>query len=501
MAGQRQLARRCNEPFPTTRWRRRCEWSRWERWGCSGIGEACGSGTREAAGVPVLVQKYGGSSVANTERLRRVAARVVAARREGFDVVVVVSAQGDTTDDLIQKARELAPNPPRREMDMLLATGEQASIALLAIAIDALGEPVVSLTGAQGGIYTDNLYSKAKITRVSCDRIRRELAAGKIVIVAGFQGITVEQGSSDYDITTLGRGGSDTTAVALAAALQAQTCEIYTDVTGVFTADPRLVPAARKIPVISYGEMLEMASLGAVVLQPRAVELAAVWSVPIHVRSSFSDEPGTMVRELNAMGNQPVTTGCAGVVGSPEGVLSAGAEREMVVTGVTHDANVAKVVVVDVPDRPGVAARIFGALAKQRINVDMIVQTTKEKQETDLLFTVCRDDLARAGEVVRQVAHELGAREVLEDESVAKVSIVGAGMMMNPGVAAMMFETLAEQGINIQVISTSEIKVSCLVEASQVAQAVRSLHRRFLEEAGESPARTGGSVTVATQGT
>lgn len=406
-----------------------------------------------------IVQKFGGSSVANTERLRRVAERVVRTRRAGNQVVVVVSAQGDTTDDLIKKAKELTPNPPRREMDMLLATGEQASIALLAIAIDCLGEPVVSLTGAQGGIYTDNVHTKARITRVSADRVLRELAAGKIVIVAGFQGITVH--GEDYEITTLGRGGSDTTAVALAAALKADMCEIYTDVTGVFTADPRIVPNARKLPCISYGEMLEMASLGAVVLQPRSVEFGAVYGVPIHVRSSFSDEPGTVVKELTAM-----DTG----------------EKEVVVTGVTHDTNVAKVVMVSVPDRPGVAARIFGALAAERINVDMIVQTTKEEKATDLLFTISRDDLARASQVVRKVAEELGAADVLEDQTVAKVSIVGAGMMMNPGVAAAMFDTLAECGINIQVISTSEIKVSCLIDETRVAEAVRAIHRRFIED-------------------
>ena len=432
----------------------------------------------------LIVQKYGGSSVANTARLRAVAERVVRTRREGHQVVVVVSAQGDTTDELIRKAHELTPNPPRREMDMLLATGEQASIALLAIAIDCLGEPVVSLTGGQGGIYTDNVHTKARITRVRGDRILRELAAGKIVIVAGFQGITVE--GEDYEITTLGRGGSDTTAVALAAALKADMCEIYTDVTGVFTADPRIVPQARKIPVISYGEMLEMASLGAVVLQPRSVEFGAVYNVPIHVRSSFSDEPGTIVKELTLMN------------GNGNGTETG--EKEVLVTGVTHDTNVAKVVLVSVPDRPGVAARIFGALAAERINVDMIVQTTKAEQETDLLFTISRDDLPRASEVVRRVARELGAKDVLEDQTVAKVSIVGAGMVMNPGVAAAMFQALADCGINIQVISTSEIKVSCLIDESRVVEAVRAIHRRFLEENAPGPVRaaaTGAAATTA----
>ncbi|MBO2520444.1 MAG: aspartate kinase [Clostridia bacterium] len=400
--------------------------------------------------MAIVVQKFGGSSVANPERIKAVAKRVVEAKDRGDDVVVVVSALGDTTDELIALARQISERPPKREMDMLLATGEQVSIALLAMAIHELGRPVVSLTGGQGGIITDATHTKAKILHVNTDRVRRELAAGKIVIVAGFQGVT-----PDYDITTLGRGGSDTTAVALAAALKARECEIYTDVDGVYTADPRVVPSARKLADISYGEMLEMASLGALVLQPRAVEVGAMYNVPIHVRSSFSRETGTLVREERVV------------------------EKDLVVTGVAHDVNVAKVGILDVPDRPGVAYRIFSALAQEAINVDMIVQTTKEQQTTDMLFSVSRDDLARAKEIVEAVAKELGARDVIVNDNVAKVSIIGAGMVSNPGVAARMFEALAKADINIQVISTSEIKVSCLVRAEDVLKAVRVVHEAF----------------------
>ena len=375
---------------------------------------------------------------------------MVEARDQGDQVVVVVSALGDTTDELIALASQISDRPPKREMDMLLSTGEQISIALLAMAIHELGRPVISLTGAQVGIITDATHTRAKIQQINTERLQRELAEGKIVIVAGFQGIT-----PGYDITTLGRGGSDTTAVALAAALKARECEIYTDVDGVYTADPRVVPQARKLADISYGEMLEMASLGALVLQPRAVEFGAMYHVPIHVRSSFGRETGTMVREERLV------------------------EKDMVVIGVAHDVNVAKVGILDVPDRPGVAARIFSTLAAESINVDMIVQTTKEQQTTDMLFSVNRDDLPRAKELVQSVARELGAREVIVNDNVAKVSIVGAGMVSNPGVAARMFEALAKADINIQVISTSEIKVSCLVRAEDALKAVRVVHEAF----------------------
>lgn len=400
--------------------------------------------------MAIVVQKFGGSSVANPDRIKRVAKRVVETKEAGNDVVVVVSALGDTTDELIELARQISERPPRREMDMLLATGEQVSIALLAMAIHELGVPVISLTGAQGGIITDDSHTKAKILRVNPERIKTELAAGKVVIVAGFQGIT-----STQDITTLGRGGSDTTAVALAAALKADICEIFTDVDGVYTADPRVVPEARKLLDVSYGEMLEMASLGAVVLQPRSVEFASQYGVVVHVRSSFNHSEGTIVRE--------------------ERVL----EKDMVVVGVAHDVNVAKVTIVNVPDRPGVAYRIFSKLAEDLINVDMIVQTTTQRNTADLIFTVSRDDLARAREIVEEVSKALGADKVIVDDDVAKVSIVGAGMVSNPGVAAKMFEALATNNINIMVISTSEIKVSCLVQASDVLKAVRVIHDAF----------------------
>ncbi len=398
----------------------------------------------------IIVQKFGGSSVANPERIKVVAERVVETARQGESVVVVVSALGDTTDELIELARQITGSPPRREMDMLLSTGEQISIALLAMAINELDHPVISLTGAQGGIITDGTHTKAKILQINTERVGQELESGKIVIVAGFQGIT-----STQDITTLGRGGSDTTAVALAAALGAEVCEIYTDVDGVYTADPRVVQSARKLTDVSYGEMLEMASLGALVLQPRAVEFGSLYRVPIHVRSSFNHQEGTLVREERVV------------------------ERDMVVVGVAHDVNVAKVTLVDVPDRPGVAYRIFSALAAESINVDMIVQTTKQGQTADLLFSVSRDELPRAREIVSAVADELGAERILVDDNVAKVSIVGAGMVSNPGVAAKMFEALSKNDINIMVISTSEIKVSCLVQADDVLKAVRVVHDAF----------------------
>ncbi len=400
--------------------------------------------------MAIVVQKFGGSSVANPDRIKAVAKRVVETKALGNQVVVVVSALGDTTDELIELARQISDRPPRREMDMLLATGEQISIALLAMAINELGEPVISLTGAQGGIITDGTHTKAKILQINPERVRKELDAGKIVIVAGFQGIT-----STQDITTLGRGGSDTTGVALAAALKANVCEIFTDVDGVYTADPRVVPSARKLLDVSYGEMLEMASLGAGVLQPRSVEFASQYGVSIHVRSSFNHTEGTIVREERVV------------------------EKDMVVVGVAHDVNVAKVTIVNVPDRPGVAYRIFSKLAEDQVNVDMIVQTTKQQNTADLIFSISRDDLRRAKEIVDEVAKDLGAEKVLVDDNVAKVSIVGAGMVSNPGVAAKMFEALATNDINIMVISTSEIKVSCLVQAGDVLKAVRVIHDAF----------------------
>lgn len=400
--------------------------------------------------MSLIVQKYGGTSVANAERIRNVAARIAEYYRKGHQVVVVVSARGDTTDELIALAKEISPNPPERELDMLLATGEQQSIALVAMAIRELGLPVISLTGPQVGILTDNAHTKARILEVSSDRLNAELAKGRIVIVAGFQGMTIDQ-----EITTLGRGGSDTTAVAIAAALKADLCEIYTDVDGVYTADPRIVPEARKLPTISYDEMLEMASLGAQVLQPRAVEFAKQYGVRLHVRSSFNYHEGTIVQE-------------GGTV-----------EKEMVVTGVAHDRNVAKIGVFGVPDRPGIAYKLFSSLAASHINVDMIVQSAMRDDRNDIAFTVGRDDLTKAVEVVARVSEEIGAQGYVYDDRVAKVSIVGAGMITNPGVAARMFEALAEEGINIEMISTSEIKVSCIIREEETEKAVRALHRKF----------------------
>ncbi len=420
----------------------------------------------------LIVQKYGGTSVATAERIHAVAERIARKRREGSGIAAVVSARGGMTDELIRLAQEITDRPPRREMDMLLATGEQISVALLAMALDKLDVPAISLTGAQGGIRTDQMHTKARIRAVDTGRLVRELESGKVVIVAGFQGMNEVD-----DITTLGRGGSDTTAVALAAALGADICEIFTDVDGVYTADPRIVPGARLLPRISYGEMLEMASLGAGVLQPRSVEVAAQHHVRIEVRSSFNHNPGTIVEEVGTV------------------------EKDIVVVGVTHDANVVKVIVADVPDRPGLAHRIFAALADARINVDVIVQTTKGEAVTDLIFTVSRDERDHTVEILERISGETGATRVEADESVAKVSIVGAGMVSNPGVAARMFGALSREGINIQVISTSEIKVSCLIAADAATRAVRAIHEEFeLGEAGSDGA-AGESPEAEPQGT
>lgn len=412
--------------------------------------------------MQILVQKFGGSSVANPERIKACAQRIVDSAKAGYSVVAVVSALGDTTDDLIALSKQVTEKPSRREMDVLLSTGEQVSMSLMAMAVESLGHQAISLTGQQAGIHTDDVYGKARILSVDPKRVRKELEAGRIVIVAGFQGI-----NDMADITTLGRGGSDTTAVALASALKAEMCEIYTDVDGVYTADPRVVPTARKLRDISYGEMLEMASLGALVLQPRAVEFGAQYKVPIHVRSSFVQEEGTIVREERLM------------------------EKGMIVVGAAHDRNVAKVVLRDVPDHPGVAYRIFSALAGEGINVDMIVQTTRQGAVTDLVFSTTRDDIDRVREIVDALAKELGAGPVLYDRTVAKVSIIGAGMVSNPGVAARMFEALAEEGINIHVISTSEIKVSCLIDEDRVDGAMRAIHAKFGLDASGSVANAG----------
>ena len=399
---------------------------------------------------PIIVQKFGGSSVANPERIKRVAQRVVDTKRKGYDVVVVVSALGDTTDELLELARQISQDPPERELDMLMATGEQVSVALLAMAIEELDESAISFTGAQVGIVTDGVHTKAKLIDIRSKRIVEELAKGEIVIVAGFQGISMNQ-----EITTLGRGGSDLTAVALAKALQASSCEIYTDVEGVFTADPRIVPTARKLPSISYDEMLEMASLGAQVMQARSIFVAKRFDVPIHVRSSFSSREGTMITK------------------------AAKAMEEVVVSGVTLQKDESKVTIRDVPDKPGMAAQIFRELATRDINVDMIVQNISREGSTDVSFTVVKNDLTGTLRVARSVAHRIGAGEVTTDEGIAKLSIVGIGMRSHSGVAAKMFEAMARERINIEMISTSEIKISCVIRKTHAERAVRVIHKAF----------------------
>lgn len=400
--------------------------------------------------MSIIVQKFGGSSVADAECIKRVANRVVETKRQGHQVVTVVSAMGDSTDHLIDLAKQVSKNPSVREMDMLLSTGEQVSISLLAMAIHALGEPVVSLTGPQAGIKTDGVFSKARIMDITSSRLEKELDEGKIVIVAGFQGITI-----DNDITTLGRGGSDTTAVALAAALKADICEIYTDVDGVYTTDPRLVKNAKKLSTITYDEMLELASLGAQVLQPRSVEFGKIHKVKIHVRSSFNHEEGTIVQEVSDM------------------------ENDIVVSGVAFDKKSVRFTVYDVPDRPGVAKDIFKTLADKSINVDMIVQISREGSLNDITFTLDMDQMEEALRVMKEVIVKIGAKDVTCDDDVAKVSIVGAGMITNFGVAADMFDALAEEKINIELISTSEIKISVLVRKDQCEKAVRKLIDKF----------------------
>ena len=389
----------------------------------------------------LIVQKYGGSSVADPEKIKNVARRVAEGARQGHRMVVVVSAMGKTTDSLIALAGAITPMPDPREMDMLLATGEQVTIGLLAMALQAMGHPARSFTGPQVGMVTDDAHTRARIKRITAERIGAALAAGKVAVVAGFQGMT-EAG----DITTLGRGGSDLTGVALAAALKADVCEIFTDVDGVYTADPNVVPDARKLARVSYDEMLEMAALGARVLQARSVEFAKKYSVPVHVRSTFKSDPGTLVtREDLSM-------------------------EEVVVTGITHDRGQAKLSILRVPDRPGIASRVFGSLGSQNISRDGY---------TDISFTLARADRARAEQVLGNVGKEVGASGVMADDRVAKVSIVGVGMRSHAGVAARMFDTLSREGVNIQMISTSEIAVSCVIEDKYTELAVRALHDAF----------------------
>jgi aspartate kinase len=400
--------------------------------------------------MSLVVQKFGGTSVADADRIRAVADHVARSRRFGDDVVVVVSAMGKTTDQLVRLADDVSSVQPTREVDMLLSAGERISMSLLCMALAELGVEATSYTGSQAGIITDAVHTRAKIVEIKADRLRATLDGGGVPVVAGFQGMSIER-----DVTTLGRGGSDTTAVALAAVLDADVCEIYTDVSGVYSADPRIVPEARKLARISYEEMLEMAATGGRVLMLRSVEFARNHRVPLHVRSSFTWEPGTWVDEEDA------------------------SMEDAIVTAVTHDVTEAKVTVIGVPDKPGLAARLFRGLADRHVNVDMIVQNTSLHGTTDISFTVPGYDLAVSTEVCEQLAPELGASGVTSDSDVARVSLVGAGMKTHPGVTALTFETLAAAGINIEMISTSSIRISCMVRAAAAEEAVRSLHAAF----------------------
>jgi aspartate kinase len=402
--------------------------------------------------APLVVAKFGGSSVADAERIRRVAGLIARERAAGADVVVVVSAMGDTTDELLALAAQLTDRPDPRELDMLLATGEHQSATLVSMALHALGIDAISLTGPQAGIVTDGRFGRARIAGIEPRRVRAEIAQGKVVIVAGFQGMSE---SGEGETTTLGRGGSDTTAVALAARLGADRCRIYTDVRGIFTADPRLVADARQLGVIGYEEMLELAHQGASVMQTRAVELGWVNGVEIEVLSSFEDAPGTLI------GEDPFV------------------EQRNKVRAIAHDRNVAKVTLVEVPDRPGVAASVFEPLAEAGINVDMIVQNVGHHGATDLSFTVPAGELATARGILDPLVRELGFREMTTDEKVAKVSIVGAGLHNAPGYAARMFRTLADSAVNIEMISTSEVRITCMIAESSVERAVAALHAAF----------------------
>lgn len=400
--------------------------------------------------MALLVQKYGGSSVADAERIRNVARRVAKAKDEGNQVVVVVSAMGHTTDNLIKLAYQVNEQPGDRELDVLLSTGEIVTSTLLALALESLGCKAVSLTGAQAGIQTDSAYSRARILRVDTKRVGSELENGNIVIVAGFQGVTQEM-----DITTLGRGGSDTTAVALAASLNAEICQIFTDVEGVYTADPHLIPGARTLKDVGYEEMLELASYGARVIHSRAVELGELYNVPILVASSFSDSPATIICKEASM------------------------EVKNKVRGIVYDANVSKVTVVGVPDHPGIAAAIFEPLARANISVDTIVQNASINNITDLTFTVARSDFLKAMSIVEPVVKSVGGKQCVTDSTLVKVSIVGTGMQNAPGYAARMFRSLHEQGINIQLITTSEIRITCIISEDRVKDAVQALHQAF----------------------
>jgi len=400
--------------------------------------------------MALIVQKYGGSSMADAERIKKVARRIARAKAQGDRVVVVVSAMGDTTDELIKLAYQVSDQPGDRELDVLLSTGEIVSSTLLAMALRAMGYEAISLSGAQAGIRTDATYSRARILKIEAKRVVKELGRGNIVIVAGFQGVTGEM-----DITTLGRGGSDTTAVALAATLGAEVCQIYTDVEGVYTADPRLIPEAQKLTEIGYEEMLELASYGAKVVHPRAVELGELFNIPILVASSFTDSSGTLIYGGVSM------------------------EVRNRVRSIVYDLDVAKITVVGVPDRPGIAASIFQPLAAAGISIDTIVQNASIDNITDLTFTVAKSQLAKAMSLVGPIAESIGARECVSDAKLGKVSVIGTGMLNTPGYAARMFGALSEQGINIQLITTSEIRITCIINETGIKDAVRALHRAF----------------------
>lgn len=398
----------------------------------------------------IIVQKYGGTSVATPEMIKNVAQRIVECNRQDKSVVAVVSALGNTTDELLELASKVTKHPSEREIDVLISTGEQISSALLTMAIHNLGLEAISFTGAQIGIITDSTHTKAKIIKINDSRIKQELKKGKIVIVAGFQGM-----NSDQEITTLGRGGSDLTAIALAHSLKASICEIYTDVEGVFTTDPNIVKNARKLNVISYDEMLELASLGTEVLQARAVEFAKRYNVPIHIRSSLNNNPGTIIsKEVKEMEN-------------------------IVVSGVAVNENEAKITICDVPDRPGVAAKIFKRISKENINVDMIIQNVSRTGYTDVSFTIDESDSSKTLRATKSISKEIGAGEVLKDSNIAKLSVVGIGMRSHSGIAAKMFDALASEKINIEMISTSEIKISCIICKKEAKKAVRKVHEVF----------------------
>lgn len=398
----------------------------------------------------LVVQKFGGSSVADSDRVKNVARRIVSYKDHGHDVVVVVSARGDTTDELEQLAFEITNNPPEREMDMLISTGEQISIALLAMAVKELGRDAISFTGGQVGIKTDRTHTKARILTIDARRIKKALAQDKVVIVAGFQGVT-----NNDEITTLGRGGSDLTAVALAKATNADVCEIYTDVTGIFTTDPRVEPKARKLKEITFDEMLEMASLGAQVMQARSIEVAKKYNIPLHVRSSLSKEEGTMITQ----GTDKM--------------------ESISVRGITCNKSEAKLTICDVPDKPGVAAKLFTEISKAGISVDTIVQNVSRTRQTDISFTVAKADLNKAVNTARAITKKIGGGTILQDSNVARISIVGSGMRSHSGIAAQMFRTLAENKINIEMITTSEISISCIIERKFADKAVQMLHKKF----------------------